>query len=125
MNKSKWIKLVALSGFLIVALGAFGAHALEAILTTQRMQVLQTAIQYQTFHTLALLGVICIPDGLLQAQFKTYAARCFALGILLFCGSLYLLVFSNVKAFAMITPLGGVAFLLAWLLVFVAALRAE
>lgn len=123
MNKSKWIMLIAVSGFMTVALGAFGAHALDTVLTDQRMQTFQTAVQYQSFHTLALLGIVCIPDNLLQSQWKSYAARALAIGMLLFCGSLYLLVATDQKFFAMITPVGGLAFLVAWLLLFVAAFK--
>ena len=123
MNKSKWIMSIAVSGFMTVALGAFGAHALDTVLTDQRMQTFQTAVQYQSFHTLALLGIVCIPDNLLQLQWKSYAARALAIGMLLFCGSLYLLEATDQKIFAMITPVGGLAFLVAWLLLFVAAFK--
>ena len=123
MNKSNWIMLIAVSGFMTVALGAFGAHALDTVLTDQRMQTFQTAVQYQSFHTLALLGIVCIPDNLLQLQWKSYAARALAIGMLLFCGSLYLMVATDQKIFAMITPVGGLAFLVAWLLLFVAAFK--
>lgn len=125
MNKPLWIKLVAVSGFLTVALGAFGAHALETVLTVQRMQTFHTAVQYQSFHTLALLGIVCVPDDLLQSNWKSYAARCLLVGIVLFCGSLYLLAVTDIKTFAMITPLGGISFLVAWMFVFVAAFKAQ
>jgi uncharacterized membrane protein YgdD (TMEM256/DUF423 family) len=125
MNKSLWLKIIAVSGFFTVALGAIAAHALESLLTAQRMQTLSAAVEYQSFHTLALLGIVCVPKDLLQLRWKIYAARCFLLGMVLFCGSLYLLVATGIKAFAMITPFGGVAFLIAWVMLFVATLRGQ
>ena len=125
MNKPLWIKLVAVSGFLVVALGAFGAHALETVLTVQRIQTFHTAVQYQSFHTLALLGIVCVPDELLQSNWKCYAARSLLLGIGLFCGSLYLLALTDIKTFAMITPLGGISFLMAWIFFLAAVLKAR
>ena len=115
MNKRLWIKIAALSSLISVALGAFAAHGLESVLSDQRMEVFQTAVKYQLFHSLALLAVISLQDDLLQLRWKIISLRCLLLGIVLFCGSLYLLVMTNISAFGMITPIGGTAFMIGWL----------
>jgi len=115
MNKRLWIKIAALSSLISVALGAFAAHGLESVLSDQRMEVFQTAVKYQMFHSLALLAIISLQDDLLQLRWKILSLRCLLLGIVLFCGSLYLLVMTNISAFGMITPIGGTAFMIGWL----------
>ncbi len=123
MNKSFWIRIIAVSGLLSVALGAFAAHVLDAVLAEARMQTFYTAVHYQIYHTLALLGIVCLPDNVLQLRWKTYAARSMLSGIALFSGSLYLLIATDIKALAMITPVGGTAFMIGWVSLFVAAAR--
>jgi uncharacterized membrane protein YgdD (TMEM256/DUF423 family) len=114
-----FITVGALSGFLAVAAGAFGAHALRERLPADMLQVFQTAVTYQMYHALALVGV-----GILLARFSvdgsvwlTAAGWLFVLGTALFSGSLYLLSLSGTTWLGAITPLGGVAFLLGWLAV--------
>lgn len=104
----------ALSGILAVGLGAFGAHALRARLDAYAMGVFETAVQYHFYHTLALLAV-----GLLALNFPgTTLLRSsgwlFLLGLLVFCGSLYLLSFTGIRWLGAITPLGGLAFIAGW-----------
>ncbi|MDA8781593.1 DUF423 domain-containing protein [Porticoccaceae bacterium] len=123
MNKPRWIQFVALSGALAVALGAFAAHGLEASLSAKYLATFRTAVLYQFLHTLALMGLICLPDGLVNSRLQTNVAQSFALGILLFSGSLYLLVATGISALGMITPLGGLAFIAGWLTLLVASRR--
>ena len=115
-----YLLLAALFGFSGVALGAFAAHGLKARLSAEYLAVFHTAVQYQMIHALALLAV-----GLLGPQLPgrllTAAGGLFALGILLFSGSLYLLVLSGVGALGIVTPFGGLAFLAGWLCLGVAA----
>ena len=115
--------MVAISGLLSVVIGAFAAHMLEAMLTAKRMETLETAVQYQIFHTLALLGLMGIDDKLLAIRWKKNAAGFFLLGMILFCGSLYLLIATNISQFAMITPLGGLSFMIGWIMLLLAAAR--
>jgi uncharacterized membrane protein YgdD (TMEM256/DUF423 family) len=117
-----FIVLGALSGFVAVAAGAFGAHALKQKLSADLLAVFQTGAQYQMFHALALLAA-----GLLAARTPSTAANAagwlFVAGTLLFSGSLYALSLSGVRVLGAITPLGGLAFLGGWLALAFAAWR--
>jgi len=125
MNKNLWIKIIAVSGCLSVVLGAFSAHGLEAVLSDKRMENFQTAVQYQVFHSLALLGIVCIEDRFLRLGYAVYSARFFLLGIIFFCGSLYLLAITDISALGMVTPIGGSAFIIGWIMLFLAATRSK
>jgi uncharacterized membrane protein YgdD (TMEM256/DUF423 family) len=109
-----WLISASVSGFLSVALGAIGAHALKNVLDEYGRSVYEKAVLYQMFHTLALFAV-----GTLQYLFKnnsfSLAGWGFWAGILLFSGSLYLLAVTGLKWFGAITPIGGLAFLFGWL----------
>ncbi|MDP2246450.1 DUF423 domain-containing protein [Pseudomonas sp.] len=109
-----WLLLSALAGFTGVALGAFAAHGLKSRLSPEYLAVFQTGSHYQLIHALALLGVALLA---LQAPSRlvNLAGGCFALGILLFSGSLYLLTLSGITGLGIITPFGGMAFLGGWL----------
>ncbi|MUK89601.1 DUF423 domain-containing protein [Ornithinibacillus sp. L9] len=108
--------LGAINGFLAVALGAFGAHGLEGRISEKALNTWEKAVNYQMFHTMALLVT-----GLLISKIENvsvmWAGWIFFIGIILFSGSLYIYSVSGIKTFAMITPLGGVAFLIGWVLV--------
>lgn len=115
-----WLLLSAFAGFTGVALGAFAAHGLKGRLTPEYLAVFQTGTHYQLIHALALFGV-----GLLALHMPgrsvNLAGGAFAVGILLFSGSLYLLTLSGIGKLGMITPFGGVAFLIGWLCLGLAA----
>ena len=111
------LTLAALLAFAAVALGAFGAHALRSKLAPDMQAVWQTAVLYHGWHALALLGV-----GLLILHFPdraglAWAGWLFVAGIALFSGSLYVLALTGVKNFGAVSPIGGIAFLLGWLVV--------
>jgi len=103
---------------LCVLIGAFGAHMLKPILSTEMLTVYDTAIRYQMFHGIGLLvlGLLMTQTGASNIQLKRYAisAGLFLLGLLLFCGSLYALALSGIKVLGAITPFGGLAFILGW-----------
>jgi len=124
MNKSS-LTFGALFAFLAVALGAFGAHGLKTMLTPQALAVWHTAVQYQMFHALALLIIGLLARFLPDAGMLVWAVRSMIVGIVLFCGSLYLLAVTGIGKLGMITPFGGVAFLLGWLFLLVAVWNAE
>lgn len=117
-----YLLLAALFCFSGVALGAFAAHGLKAHLSAEYLVVFHTAVQYQMIHALALFGV-----GLLAllrpSRLVSCAGSLFALGILLFSGSLYALTLSSISALGLITPLGGLAFLAGWACLGAAAWR--
>lgn len=117
---SLFLRLAAASGFIVVGLGAFGAHGLRNLLDAARLGTWETAVQYQMLHVTALLAV-----GLLSLRGELALLRwsgwSFVLGTLLFSGSLYVLALTGVSWLGMITPLGGVCFLLGWGLLFKAA----
>lgn len=120
----------AASGFLAVALGAFGAHALKARLSPDMLSVYETAVQYHFYHTLALLGVALLMANSSMQQSLSYSllkasAVLFLVGLFLFSGSLYALALSGVKVLGAITPLGGLCFLAAWACLFIAAIKAS
>lgn len=117
------IKIAAVSGFLAVALGAFGAHGLKSRLSIEMMAVYQTAVQYQFVHTLALLAVALLMQQWGQTRLLAVSAWAFIVGLILFSGSLYVLVFTGIKQLGAITPLGGVSFLIAWTTLFFAAFK--
>lgn len=123
MNGSRSTLIAAaLTGASAVALGAFGAHALRAVLDERSLVTWHTAVDYQFWHTLALFGV-----GVLAREHATTALRCaaiaFVVGIALFCGSLYALALGAPRFFGAITPLGGIAFITAWFALAVHAWR--
>ena len=109
-------------GFLAVALGAFGAHALKARLEPGQLVVFETGVRYQMYHALALLAVAMLADrrpcGALNA-----AGSLFLAGVLLFSGSLYLLSTQGWRWLGPVTPLGGVCFLAGWIALAIAAAR--
>jgi uncharacterized membrane protein YgdD (TMEM256/DUF423 family) len=121
MNKLFWMKIVAINGLLAVLLGAFAAHVLEASLSPERLSVFHTAVKYHMFHTLALLGLICLDNQAGSPRYRIYAAIFFLLGIGLFSGSLYLLVATGITKLALVTPMGGLAFLMGWILLLISA----
>ena len=123
MNKILWLRLIAISGALSVTFGAFGAHGLEDRLSASYLDTFNTAVRYQFLHTLALLGIICLPDHLVKLRTLHWVAISFAAGVLLFSGSLYLLVLFDIPSLGVITPIGGAALILGWVLLLLSVRR--
>jgi uncharacterized membrane protein YgdD (TMEM256/DUF423 family) len=117
-----FLMLAAFFGFTGVALGAFAAHGLKQRLSPEYLEVFHTGVTYQLFHTLALLAVALLAVHL-PGRLLLWAGVLFAVGILLFSGSLYALTLSGVSQLGIITPFGGLAFLLGWLCLGLAAWR--
>jgi uncharacterized membrane protein YgdD (TMEM256/DUF423 family) len=119
-----FLVLGALAGAAGVALGAFGAHALKARLTPDQLAVWQTAVQYHFWHALALVAIgIIISAALPGSTTLRWAGWLMVAGLVLFSGSLYVLVLSGARWLGAVTPLGGAAWIAAWLLLAWAALR--
>lgn len=106
--------LAALSGFTGVAFGAFAAHGLRDKLPENLLNAFQTGVHYQLWHTMALIGVALLLLRFPESSLFKATGILFAFGILLFSGSLYLLALSGVTKLGMITPLGGLTWLIAW-----------
>lgn len=112
-----WVITGGVSGFLAVALGAFGAHGLKDILSPEMMEIFKTGVFYHLIHSVVILII-----GISGNKKFFRSAIMFSLGIILFSFSLYLYSVTSVKTFAMITPIGGVGFLIGWLMVIVAGI---
>lgn len=133
----KFLVIAAIFGATGVMLGAFGAHGLRALLTPERMGTFQTAVSYQMWHALGILGVAILGAQLTATpnvkeaypasdqkvlSWLRRSAIALTLGTLIFCGSLYLLVLLDKPILGAITPLGGVAMILGWFSLAYAAL---
>lgn len=121
MKNTFYIKLAAVLGGLAVAIGAFGAHGLEAILMEHgRVDTFETAVKYHFYHTLAILltGVLMMVR---TEKMYRYSANAFLLGIVIFSGSLYTLSLTNLTWLGAVTPLGGLSFIIGWVLLFIGA----
>lgn len=117
--------LGALAGFLGVALGAFGVHALRASLEASgRLGTYETAVQYQLIHALALLAAAWAAERW-PGRLTRAAGALFAAGIVLFSGSLYLLAIFELRFMGAVAPLGGAAFLAGWACLGLAARHGE
>ncbi|WP_366935369.1 DUF423 domain-containing protein [Ignavibacterium sp.] len=117
-NKKFWIIISAISGFSAVAIGAFGAHGLKEKLTPEMLDVYKTGVLYHLVHTVVLLTLA------LSEKVKSNLASIFFLtGIILFSFSLYIYSTIGIKFFAMITPFGGVSFLIGWIMIIVSLRR--
>jgi uncharacterized membrane protein YgdD (TMEM256/DUF423 family) len=109
-----FITLASLSGMLAVAFGAFGAHALRGRLDGYLTGIFETAVQYQFYHSLALLAVGVIALNHPQTVLLKSAGWLFLIGIVVFSGSLYVLALTGTKWLGAVTPLGGLAFIAGW-----------
>ncbi|GIQ69899.1 DUF423 domain-containing protein [Xylanibacillus composti] len=117
-----WASMLAM---LAVALGAFGAHALEDRVSPERMGTYETAVQYQFYHAIALFLTGLAARGQKPSSPLVWAGRLFVAGIALFSGSLYILVATGVTWLGAITPLGGVSFILGWILLGLSVKKSE
>ena len=117
-----------ISGTIAVILGALGAHTLQRLITSEQLQSFETGVKYHLYHTLAILLVILLNDKLKSKHLKL-AAYSFIIGILLFSGSIYLLSTRNLLGIenwtflGPITPIGGLAFIFGWILIFISGLK--
>ena len=124
----KFLSVGALSGMIAVALGAFGAHGLKKMVSPADITVFQTGVQYQMYHTLALLSVAIVYDRL-PNKWIMWAGYLFSVGIFFFSGSLYLITALNAAEKAVpvlagvLTPVGGLVFILGWLCLLIGVFR--
>jgi len=109
------LTIASISGLLAVALGAFGAHALKKMISPEMLEVYKTGVQYQFYHTFALLAVGILMHFNTSKALK-WSGYLFVVGILLFSGSLYVMTITGIKALGIITPFGGTVWIVAWFL---------
>jgi uncharacterized membrane protein YgdD (TMEM256/DUF423 family) len=122
MSSSSWMVVGSLLGACGVALGAFGAHGLKARLDPAMLAVFETAVRYHLTHALALLAVAWAAERWPGTP-VTAAGWLFVAGIVIFSGSLYLLVLTGARWLGAVTPLGGLALIAGWCALALAALR--
>ena len=125
-----FLSIGSLLGGIAVALGAFGAHGLKKIVAPETVNTFQTGVQYQMYHALALIAV-----GIAFERFPnksmTWEGICFDIGILLFSGSLYLVSILKatgkvgLEGLGIITPFGGLFFIVGWVLLFVGVMKSS
>ncbi|MBI1259899.1 MAG: DUF423 domain-containing protein [Chloroflexi bacterium] len=115
MTSRNFVLLAALFGFLGVGLGAFGAHGLSAYFAAHPdlQDDFRTATQYHLYHTLALIGAAWVAERY-PGRWSRWAGILFAVGIVLFAGSLYILALTNLRIMGAVAPLGGLALLGGW-----------
>jgi uncharacterized membrane protein YgdD (TMEM256/DUF423 family) len=112
----------ALAGVVGVALGAFGAHGLRSRLSPEMLAVFETGVRYHMYHALAIVATASLASPQ-SSRLLLASGWLFLTGIIVFSGSLYLLALTGIRTFGAITPIGGVAFLLAWACLAIAAIR--
>ena len=109
---NKWLMVAGFSGLSGVGLGAFAAHGLKPLLTPEQLALFQIGVQYQFWHALALL-LVALWSMREPSRWLTAGAYAFALGMLLFSGSLYLLALTGWRV-GLLTPLGGLLLMTGW-----------
>ncbi|WP_191489433.1 DUF423 domain-containing protein [Pseudomonas sp. FEN] len=119
-----FLLLAAFFGFTGVGLGAFAAHGLKDRLSAEYLAIFHTGVTYQLVHALALFGVALLATHI-PGRLVSWAGISFAIGILLFSGSLYLLTLTGIGKLGIITPFGGLSFLVGWFCLGLAAWRLQ
>ena len=116
----------AVNALLSVAFGAFGAHLLEGRVADKYLDTWQTAVQYQMFHAVGLLVIAILMSSSLLGPLGSlnWAGYLMLAGIVIFSGSLYVLSLTGISILGAITPIGGVAFIAAWVMVIITAVKA-
>ncbi len=122
MRSRAMLVFAAISGLAFVALGAFGTHILSQSLGEREMSWLRTGLEYQAFHTLAIMALASAMQRNVSLWFY-WSGVLLALGIVLFSGSLYCLAMSHLHLWVYITPIGGLCFIAGWILMLIGALR--
>jgi uncharacterized membrane protein YgdD (TMEM256/DUF423 family) len=111
-----FLLIAAISGLLVVAIGAFGAHGLKGRVSQEMLAVFQTSVQYHFYHTFALLAVGILLLSYPQAGSLNWSGWLFCVGIVIFSGSLYVMTLTDLRWLGAITPLVGVALIAGWLM---------
>ncbi|MFC5711589.1 DUF423 domain-containing protein [Thalassorhabdus alkalitolerans] len=119
-----FVILGAINAALAVGLGAFGAHGLEGRVTDRLMEVYQTGVQYHVMHALGLLAIGLVAAYAGESALLAWAGWVMFAGIVIFSGSLYTMTFTGMSWLGAITPIGGMAFIISWILLVVHVIKA-
>ncbi|HAQ06523.1 MAG TPA: DUF423 domain-containing protein [Bacillus bacterium] len=118
-----FILIGAINAFLAVALGAFGAHGLEGKVEPKYLETWKTAVTYQMFHATGIFIIGILAGKLPASALISWSGWLMLIGIVLFSGSLYVLSVTKISILGAVTPFGGMAFLVAWVLMIIAAVK--
>ncbi|MFH5833816.1 DUF423 domain-containing protein [Halalkalibaculum sp. DA384] len=118
-----FLSIGAINAALAVMLGAFGAHGLKERLTVDMLDIFETAVQYHFYHALGLLAVGLLAIHYPESGSLKWAGWLMLAGIVIFSGSLYILSISGIRWLGAITPLGGISFIAAWVLLLIAVAK--
>lgn len=118
-----YLLLGSINALLVILIGAFGAHDLKEKLTVENMAIFQTAVQYHFYHAIGLILVGLIAWHIPSSPYPRWSAWLMIMGIVLFSGSLYALSITDIRWLGMISPVGGIAFILAWLMLTVGIMK--
>ena len=119
-----FLTVASISGALAVLLGAFGAHMLKQMLSPEMLEVYKTGVQYQFYHTFALL-IVGVLMNIKPTKLLKWSGYLFIGGILIFSGFLYLLAITGIKPLGMIVPIGGVMFVAGWICILIHFLKSK
>jgi uncharacterized membrane protein YgdD (TMEM256/DUF423 family) len=117
--------LGGINAALVVLIGAFGAHALKARLSVDMLAVYQTGVHYHLFHALGLIAVGLAVTQISDSAYLRWSGWLMLAGIVLFSGSLYVLSVSGLRWLGMVTPFGGISFIVAWILFVMAIVKSS
>ncbi|MFN0158801.1 MAG: DUF423 domain-containing protein [Bacteroidota bacterium] len=121
MNSSlRFVVIGAISAAIGVTAGAFGAHGLKSVLSTEMLSVYETAVRYQMYHAFGLIVAGLLPS---TSAWTNRAGMLFVAGTILFSGSLYVLTLTGMKWLGAITPIGGICFILGWVCIVIGPFR--
>jgi uncharacterized membrane protein YgdD (TMEM256/DUF423 family) len=120
---NKFFTIGCLFAALGVAAGAFGAHGLKSVFSPDMLAVYETAVRYQMYHAFGLIIVGIFAENENANSRARMAGRCFIAGIVLFSGSLYALTLTDIRWFGAVTPIGGVAFIVGWVMLGISSLQ--
>ncbi|WP_018661290.1 DUF423 domain-containing protein [Heyndrickxia acidiproducens] len=118
-----FVLLGVIHAFLSVALGAFGAHGLQGKMEQKYLDIWETGVRYEMYHALGLIVIGIISGSIKTSALLNWSGWLMFIGIILFSGSLYILCLTKISVLGAITPIGGVAFLAAWVLLGTAAVK--
>lgn len=125
MNPKFLLLAGSMTGLFAVIIGAFGAHGLEHQLNSKALKVFHTGVEYQFYHTFALLMAGIASHWWSKTKLYQFAGLSFLFGITFFSGSLYLYALTGIKAIAIITPFGGLGFIIGWVLMVIGLLKTK